>query len=141
MKVRIRGRARARLPPVRPSLTKSWECLGSWPVFIGGESKYALWSGESELASSARPGPGDHRRSAPTGCASNAPAPRRGVLGRLEGPRLKIACVLLEGTDSRIPDRSIGHAEGKGATGEAGNVGIAGHRNTHPKAGVDPLTN
>ena len=82
MKVRIRGRARARLPPVRPPLTKSWECLGSQAVFIGGESAYAPWSGERELASSARPGPGDHRRSAPTGCASK----RAGSQERRPGP-------------------------------------------------------
>jgi sortase A len=44
---------------------------------------------------------------------------------------LKLSYVLLEGTDNRTLDRSIGHIEGTGLPGEPGNIGIAGHRNTH----------
>jgi sortase A len=46
-------------------------------------------------------------------------------------PRLKLSYVLLEGTDNRTLDKSIGHVEGTGLPGEIGNIGIAGHRNTH----------
>jgi sortase A len=52
-------------------------------------------------------------------------------LGRLEVPRLKLGYALLEGTDDRTLDKSIGHVVGTGLPGESGNIGIAGHRNTH----------
>jgi sortase A len=52
-------------------------------------------------------------------------------LGRFEVPRLKLSYALLEGTDNRTLDKSIGHVEGTGLPGESGNIGIAGHRNTH----------
>jgi sortase A len=46
-------------------------------------------------------------------------------------PRLNLAYALLEGTDNKTLDRSIGHVQGTGLPGEAGNIGIAGHRHTH----------
>jgi sortase A len=63
---------------------------------------------------------------------SRRPRPARGsVLGRFEVPALKMSWVVLEGTDDRTLERSIGHIEGTAGLGEAGNIGIAGHRNTH----------
>jgi len=44
---------------------------------------------------------------------------------------LQLSYALLEGTDNRTLDKSIGHVEGTGLPGEIGNIAIAGHRNTH----------
>jgi sortase A len=38
---------------------------------------------------------------------------------------------ILEGTDDHTLERSVGHVEGTATFGEAGNIGLAGHRNTH----------
>jgi LPXTG-site transpeptidase (sortase) family protein len=60
------------------------------------------------------------------------PYPRHGSsLGRFEVPALKMSWVVLEGTDDRTLERGIGHIEGTAIFGESGNIGIAGHRNTH----------
>ena len=40
------------------------------------------------------------------------------VLGRFEVPRLNLSYVILEGTDNRTLDKSIGHVEGTGLPGE-----------------------
>ncbi len=64
--------------------------------------------------------------------AQPEPAPPRGaLLGRFAVPRLGLSYDLLEGTDDATLDRSIGHIEGTGLIGSSGNIGIAGHRNTH----------
>lgn len=57
--------------------------------------------------------------------------PRGGQWGRFEIPTLNMSWKLLEGTDDPTLDRSIGHVEGTAGLGEAGNIGIAGHRHTH----------
>ena len=43
-------------------------------------------------------------------------------------PRLRLEAPVLEGTDDRTLDRGVGHIAGTAQPGEAGNVGIAGHR-------------
>jgi sortase A len=53
------------------------------------------------------------------------------VLGKFEVPRLGLSYVLLEGTDNKTLGRSVGHVEGTGLPGSAGNISIAGHRDTH----------
>ena len=58
-------------------------------------------------------------------------ADRGAVLGQFSVPRLGLSYVLLEGTDSRTLDRSLGHVEGTGLPGSAGNISIAGHRDRH----------
>jgi len=52
------------------------------------------------------------------------------VLGRLEIPRLGLSVAVLQGTSSRILRLGTGHIEGTPLPGEAGNSGIAGHRDT-----------
>jgi sortase A len=44
-----------------------------------------------------------------------------------------MSLVVLEGTDSATLDKSIAHVEETAMPGEYGNIGIAGHRNTHFK--------
>jgi LPXTG-site transpeptidase (sortase) family protein len=57
--------------------------------------------------------------------------PAGSVLGRFEVPALKMSWEVLEGTDDKTLDRSIGHVEWTPLLGERGNIGLAGHRNTH----------
>ena len=52
------------------------------------------------------------------------------VLGRLDIPRLGLSVAVLQGTSSRMLRRGIGHIKGTPLPGEAGNSGIAGHRDT-----------
>jgi sortase A len=65
------------------------------------------------------------------GTSGVAPAPRRGtVLARLEAPSLHLSTNVLEGSDDGTLARGAGHIEDTPLPGEAGNVGIAGHRDT-----------
>jgi sortase A len=58
--------------------------------------------------------------------------PERGALiARLEVPRLKLSTVILEGSDDAILKKGPGHIEETAYPGQLGNVGIAGHRDTH----------
>jgi sortase A len=50
------------------------------------------------------------------------------VLGRLDIPRLGLSVAVLQGTGSRMLRLGTGHIEGTPLPGEAGNSGIAGHR-------------
>jgi sortase A len=52
------------------------------------------------------------------------------VLGRMDIPRLGISVAVLQGTSARILRLGAGHIEGTPLPGEAGNSGIAGHRDT-----------
>lgn len=106
-------------------------CLLAWPVFVAAESAVAQWTGERELARVAQT-PRETIVQRKTTNPSIRPGPRAGsVIGKFQIPRLKLSYVLLEGTDNRTLDKSIGHVEGTALIGEAGNIGIAGHRNTH----------
>ena len=63
--------------------------------------------------------------------SSGVSSPARGaLLGRLEIPAVALSVMVLEGTDSWILNRAPGHIEGTAFPGEAGNTGIAGHRDT-----------
>ena len=52
------------------------------------------------------------------------------ILGRLDIPRLGLSVAVLQGTGSRMLRLGAGHLEGTPLPGEAGNSGIAGHRDT-----------
>jgi sortase A len=51
-------------------------------------------------------------------------------IARLEAPSVKMSATVLEGSDDRTLARGAGHIEDTPFPGEAGNVGIAGHRDT-----------
>lgn len=53
-----------------------------------------------------------------------------GLIGRIEIPRLSLSTVVVEGIDKRALRRAVGHIPGTALPGQAGNVGIAGHRDT-----------
>jgi sortase A len=52
------------------------------------------------------------------------------VLGRIDIPRLALSVAVFEGTKSQMLRLGAGHIEGTPLPGEAGNIGIAGHRDT-----------
>ena len=71
--------------------------------------------------------PGDSNRPA----APALPAPAVGSwVARLEVPSLNLSTTVLEGTDDGTLRRGSGHIEDTPFPGQAGNVGIAGHRDT-----------
>ena len=105
--------------------------LLAWPLFVTLESEFTQWSGERMLSKATHTEQEKvivPDRQIPPGSVHQ---PRGSVLGRFEVPRLNLSYVVLSGTDSRTLDKSIGLVEGTSAIGEAGNIGIAGHRNTH----------
>jgi sortase A len=53
-----------------------------------------------------------------------------GLIGRIEIPRLQLSVVVVEGVDTTALRRAVGHIPGTTMPGEAGNVGLAGHRDT-----------
>jgi sortase A len=52
------------------------------------------------------------------------------LVGRMEIPRLKVSVAVAEGTDAATLRRAAGHILGTSLPGQAGNIGIAGHRDT-----------
>jgi sortase A len=56
------------------------------------------------------------------------------VLGRIDIPRLGVSVAVLEGTHFRMLRVGAGHIEDTPLPGEAGNSGIAGHRDTFFRA-------
>jgi sortase A len=67
------------------------------------------------------PAPGPAKR-------STASAAAKGVIGRIEIPRLRISGMIAEGTDNRTLKHAVGHVPKTSQPGEAGNVGLAAHR-------------
>ncbi|MGO4879670.1 MAG: class D sortase [Bryobacteraceae bacterium] len=63
--------------------------------------------------------------------AGAAAAPRAdSLIGRIEIPRLLLSVVVAEGIGRTTLRRAVGHIPGTALPGEAGNVGLAGHRDT-----------
>jgi sortase A len=58
------------------------------------------------------------------------PAAIDGLIGRIEIQRLGLSVMVMEGTDKITLRRAVGHIAGTALPGHAGNVGIAGHRDT-----------
>jgi sortase A len=52
------------------------------------------------------------------------------MIGRIEIPRLGVSAIIRVGTDARTLRLAVGHIPGTAFPGEAGNVGLAGHRDT-----------
>lgn len=54
----------------------------------------------------------------------------RGLVGRIEVPRLKLSALAREGADVETLRRAIGHIPGTALPGALGNAGFAAHRDT-----------
>jgi sortase A len=65
--------------------------------------------------------------------AVHVPRPRPAVgslIGRIEIPRLGVSTIIRAGSDARTLRLAVGHIPGTAFPGEAGNIGLAGHRDT-----------
>ncbi|MGD0364944.1 MAG: class D sortase, partial [Bryobacteraceae bacterium] len=63
--------------------------------------------------------------------AGSGAAPKAdGLVGRIKIPRLLLSVVVVEGVTKTALRRAVGHIPGTALPGEAGNVGVAGHRDT-----------
>ena len=60
----------------------------------------------------------------------HALAAERRVIGRLEIPTLGVSTIVREGEDARTLQLAVGHIAGTALPGAAGNMGLAGHRDT-----------
>ncbi len=80
---------------------------------------------EAILSEGARAG----TRDAEPAAARRTPA-RGEVVGRIEIPRLRVSAIVKAGSDARTLQLAVGHIPGTALPGEAGNVGLAGHRDT-----------
>ena len=117
--------------------------LIAWPVYVTTDSAIAQWSGRRELARAverahtmpSRTIADDQQETIVVRRTGPTPRPAAVVpgtlLGQFDVPRLGLSYVLLEGTDNVTLGRSVGHVEGTGLPGSAGNISIAGHRDTH----------
>ncbi len=54
----------------------------------------------------------------------------RGLIGRIEIPRLELSAIIVEGDDSKTLRRAVGHITGTPLPGQAGNIAFTGHRDT-----------
>ena len=54
----------------------------------------------------------------------------KGLIGRLEIPRLELSALIIEGDDSKTLRRAVGHIPGTPLPGQYGNVALTGHRDT-----------
>lgn len=70
------------------------------------------------------------RQSEPSAVAPKRRVENGHVLGRLSIPRLQISSMVREGDDETTLSLALGHIPGTAFPGEAGNVGVAGHRDT-----------
>lgn len=59
-----------------------------------------------------------------------APIATGAWVARLDAPSVKLSATVLEGSDDKTLARGAGHIEDTAFPGDAGNVGIAGHRDT-----------
>jgi LPXTG-site transpeptidase (sortase) family protein len=106
-------------------------CLAIWCAKVLVEARYTASLPPAKVTMTAADGEPARR----------PPIQEGTVLARLEIPSLKIATTVLEGSGDETLRKASGHIEETPLPGEAGNVGIAGHRDTvfrpleHAKAG------
>ena len=62
--------------------------------------------------------------------ASQRTVPTGTTVGRIEIPRLGVSAVIRAGSDARTLRLAVGYIPGTSLPGDAGNVGLAGHRDT-----------
>jgi sortase A len=96
----------------------------SIPAFMADEISWMLGSQREKVE-------------APEAAPKLQPIPQKGnpplpasLIGRLEIPRLKLSVMVREGADGKTLHRAVGHIPGTAMPGFAGNVALAGHRDT-----------
>jgi sortase A len=115
------GRRVALLIVERLLLLVALAALGYVAGSVGGAALYQDYESRQldEVLAGARP-PAE---------AGASPIARR-VLGRLEIPTLGVSTIVREGEDARTLQLAVGHIAGTALPGAAGNMGLAGHRDT-----------
>ena len=123
--------------PIFPSLGTGWLLRGSrYLLFITGILAlgyvgFTLLDARLYQVSAKRSLEGQIQVEKESKVIQSRPAIKTGdILGRMDIPRLGISVAVLQGTSSRMLRRGVGHIEGTPLPGEAGNSGIAGHRDT-----------
>ena len=100
--------------------------LGGWCATVLIEAAYV---NRLPLATAAQPQA--VRPHAPTIENWRPPTAAKGtVVARFEAPTVNLSANVLEGSSDDVLAKAAGHIEGTAQPGEAGNVGIAGHRDT-----------
>jgi sortase A len=113
-------------------------CLGVWAYAALDARLFQAWQEhrlEQELAEApAGQGPavlpGDEGAAYPRASAPPAGIEPGEPIGRIEIPRLGVSVIVAEGVAYRTLRRAVGHIPGTALPGAAGNVGIAGHRDS-----------
>lgn len=122
----VEGAAAEEIAPAGPAPRASSPLAGDAPA--------------SEVAAPAAPPAGERNRETAAATRTDEPDARprakraaastEGLLARLTVPRLDMAVMVAEGLDSRTLRRAAGHIPGTAPLGSAGNVGLAGHRDS-----------
>jgi sortase A len=116
--------------------------LVGWPAFVFVRSSVVQWFGVRQIDRAYESAKSVDRKNPPAIVSPPAvvvkkpavrPPAKGSLLAKLEVPRLHMSLVVLEGADLATLDKSIGHVTSTAMPGEYGNIGIAGHRNTHFK--------
>jgi sortase A len=68
--------------------------------------------------------------SVPTAAAVLPPPGKGSWVAKLDAPSVRLSATVLEGSDDATLARGAGHIEETAFPGQAGNIGIAGHRDT-----------
>jgi sortase A len=118
-------------------------CLGIYSYSYLYRAGYQLYEGWQFDHDADEPAPAPERKSNALPVLLPDPdraAPRSlmsipdGVVGRISIPRLHLSAIVEEGVDDTTLSRAVGHIPGTALPGEAGNIGIAGHRDTFFRA-------
>jgi sortase A len=109
-------------------------------VLLAGGLSLAAWSGATLLEARyvntlplppAAPATDIETSSAAAAAARRAPVvPPGSVVAKFEAPTVKLSATVLEGSTDDVLSKAAGHLEETALPGAAGNVGIAGHRDT-----------
>ncbi len=107
--------------------------LGLWALLAAAQSRfYAALPIPSHAAIALLPGEGADggHDMTPATTASISPLKPGDWVARLEAPSVGLEATVIEGSSNRMLARAAGHIEYTPLPGAAGNVGIAGHRDT-----------
>lgn len=120
-------------------------CLGIYCYSYVYRTAYQLYEGWRFDHEAPAPSPASSPEPNPAALPVVLPDPDRGspspsstaamgIVGRISIPRLHLSAIVEEGVDDRTLSRAVGHIPGTALPGQAGNVGIAGHRDTFFRA-------
>ena len=109
--------------------------LGLWALLAAAQTHFYASLPVPSAAAAVKVLPGDGEEpAAGAGRSAAAAATRRISTGswvaRLEAPTVGLTATVIEGSSDAMLARAAGHVEYTPLPGEAGNVGIAGHRDT-----------